>query len=221
MKEPKCAQCPQKYCYQGITDETKLPDFCPMIYFKSLIQSTSKKYKDQKIQDFFVKSAITEREAYDGHAARNLGKSIPVRPRIREISEFAKKIEATKVGLAFCIGLAEEAKRSTDILESHGLNVCSAVCSCGAVDKTELGVPAEQKIRNPEVFEAACNPILQAEMLNRLQTDFNIIVGLCIGHDMLFTKHSQALVTTLIVKDRLTGHNPVITLYSRYHRDLV
>ncbi|MBD3412959.1 MAG: DUF1847 domain-containing protein [Candidatus Aminicenantes bacterium] len=221
MKEPKCAQCPQKYCYQGITDENKLPDFCPMIHFKSLIQSVSEKYKDQKIHDFFVKSAVTEREAYDEHAARELGKSIPVRPRIREISEFAKKIKAAKVGMAFCIGLEEEAKRASAILESRGLKVCSAVCSCGAVDKTELGVPAEQKIRSPEHFEASCNPILQAEILNRLQTDFNIIVGLCIGHDMLFTKFCRAPVTTLVVKDRFTGHNPAITLYSRYHRDLV
>ncbi len=221
MKEPKCAKCPQKYCNQGITDEKELPDFCPMIHFKSLIKSTSEQYRDKNIKDFFYKSAITEKEAYDEYAARSLGKSIPVRPRIREISEFAKKIGAKKLGMAFCIGLAEEAKRASAILESHGLNVCSAVCSCGAVDKTELGVPAEKKIRNPELFEASCNPLLQAEIFNTLDTDFNIIVGLCIGHDMLFTKHSRAPVTTLIVKDRFTGHNPVITLYSRYHRDLV
>jgi len=59
------------------------------------------------------------------------------------------------------------------------------------------------------VFEAACNPILQAEMLNRAGAQVNIIVGLCIGHDMLFTKNSKAPVTILIVKDRLLGHNPI------------
>jgi len=126
MKEPKCAKCHQKYCNQGITDERELPDFCPMINFKALIKSTSEKYRDKKIKDFFYKSAITEKEAYDEHAARSLGKSIPVRPRIREISEFAKKIGAQKLGMAFCIGLAEEAKRASAILESHGLDICSA-----------------------------------------------------------------------------------------------
>ena len=30
---------------------------------------------------------------------------------------------------------------------------------------------------------------------------------------MLFTKYSQAPVTTLVVKDRVTGHNPVSVLY--------
>ncbi len=59
------------------------------------------------------------------------------------------------------------------------------------------------------MFEAACNPILQAEMLNRAGAQVNIIVGLCVGHDMLFTKNSNALVTTFIVKDRLLDHNPI------------
>lgn len=48
-------------------------------------------------------------------------------------------------------------------------------------------------------------------VLNDLQTDLNIIVGLCIGHDILFTKYSEAPVTTFIVKDRVTGHNPAIS----------
>jgi uncharacterized metal-binding protein len=95
------------------------------------------------------------------------------------------------------------------------------MCSCGAIDKTEVGLPEEYKIRSPENFEASCNPLMQAELLNRAKTIFNVLVGLCVGHDMLFSKYSEAPVTTLIVKDRLTGHNPVITLYSRYHRDIV
>jgi len=38
---------------------------------------------------------------------------------------------------------------------------------------------------------------------------------------MLFTMNSQAPVTTLIVKDRFTGHNPVISLYTKYHKNIV
>ena len=40
-------------------------------------------------------------------------------------------------------------------------------------------------------------------------------LGLCVGHDMLFNKHSKAPVTTLVVKDRVTGHNPVAVLYGQ------
>ena len=125
------------------------------------------------------------------------------------------------VGMAFCVGLSDEAYRATEILESHGLIVHSVCCSCGAIDKVRLGVPKQYKITNQEKFEAACNPIVQAEVLNRSETGFNIIVGLCVGHDMLFTMNSKAPVTTLIAKDRVTGHNPVVSLYSQYHKGLV
>jgi uncharacterized metal-binding protein len=39
-------------------------------------------------------------------------------------------------------------------------------------------------------------------------------MGLCVGHDSLFSRHSEAPVTTLVVKDRVLGHNPVAALYT-------
>lgn len=221
MIDPKCAQCKAIYCHGGITDEEKLPSFCPMKNFKSLIQETNQKYRETDIKGFFQNSALVEKEAYEEKAARELGKIIPVRPRIKEIVVFAKKIEANKLGMAFCSGLSDEASRAQKILETHNLEIASVICSCGAVDKEELGIPAEYKIRDPKKFEAACNPLLQAALLNKAGTSFNILIGLCVGHDMLFTKHSHAPVTTLIVKDRFTGHNPLISLYTRYHRNIV
>jgi uncharacterized metal-binding protein len=175
---------------------------------------------DPETFNFFLSSAITEKECYDSEAASQ-GKIRPLRPRIREIAAFAEKIGAKKIGLAFCNGLSDEAARAAAILEKHGLDVVSVICSCGAIDKTELNIPPEHKIYGSDRFEAACNPILQAELLNKAGTAFNVLVGLCIGHDMLFTQWSKAPVTTLIVKDRLTGHNPVIALYTRYHKDIV
>jgi uncharacterized metal-binding protein len=61
-----------------------------------------------------------------------------------------------------------------------------------------------------------------AKLLNRAETDMNVIVGLCVGHDMLFSKYSEAPVTTMVVKDRVTGHNPVSVLYGQnfYHKRL-
>ena len=84
----------------------------------------------------------------------------------------------------------------------------------GNIDKLELGLTEEEKVR-PGTFEPACNPIAQAHICNRIGTDMNIIVGLCVGHDMLFAKHSVAPVTTLVVKDRVTGHNPVAVLHGQ------
>lgn len=220
MTDPKCALCKPKYCYEGITEGKKLPDFCPMRNFKDHIQNIKQKYEAEETKNFFVNAALIEKEAYDEKAARGQGKIIPVRPRIREVAEFAKKIGAKKIGMAFCSGLADEASRAHAILEGHDLEVVSVICSCGGIDKEEMGLPAEYKIRPPENFEATCNPILQAELLNRAGTAFNVLVGLCVGHDMLFTRYSEAPVSTLIVKDRFTGHNPVVSLYTRYHRNI-
>ena len=58
-----------------------------------------------------------------------------------------------------------------------------------------------------------CNPIAQAKLLNEEKTDFNIVLGLCVGHDTLFFKSSEAPVTVLAVKDRALAHNPLGALY--------
>ena len=52
-----------------------------------------------------------------------------------------------------------------------------------------------------------------AHVLNRAETQFNICLGLCVGHDSLFYRYSQAPVTTLVAKDRATGNNPVAAIY--------
>ena len=52
-----------------------------------------------------------------------------------------------------------------------------------------------------------------SQLLNQAQTQFNICLGLCVGHDSLFCKYSRALVTTLVAKDRATGNNPAAAIY--------
>ncbi len=220
MFQLRCAKCRRRHCQSEVTDRTLLPSFCPIKESPELVKKVSRTYRHERISNFYVKAALTEKGCYDESEALE-GRTLPLRPRIREIAEFAKNIGAKRIGLAFCNGLAEEASRISAILEKHGLEVESVVCCCGAVDKTEHGVPAEYKVKGKDAFEASCNPLLQAELLNRAGTAFNVLVGLCVGHDMLFTSNSKAPVTTLVVKDRYTGHNPVISLYTRYHKDIV
>ena len=59
-----------------------------------------------------------------------------------------------------------------------------------------------------------CNPIGQAMIMNEAKTQFNVVLGLCVGHDSLFFKYSEALCTVLAVKDRLLGHNPLAAIYT-------
>lgn len=218
--DPKCAKCPGAYCRSGPIEKLNkdvLPDYCPMRISAETIKKSITRYQDDSVKEIYIPATITEREAYQ--VVR--GVRMAVRPRVKELIEFAKLLGIKKIGIAFCAGLQEEAAKLTNFLEAQGFMVASALCKCGGVDKTMLGVAKQYKIRDPEKFEAACNPVLQAELLNKAGTEINVIVGLCIGHDMLFTRNSKAPVTTLIVKDRLLGHNPVIGLYSSYHREII
>ena len=133
--------------------------------------------------------------------------------RVEEIVHFAKAMDYKKIGIANCIGLMKEAQLFAKILQSAGLIPCGTACKVGRVDKPEIGIPEENKIR-PGCFESMCNPILQAKLLNEEKTDFNVIIGLCVGHDSLFIKYAEAPITTLITKDRVMAHNPVGALYT-------
>ncbi len=83
----------------------------------------------------------------------------------------------------------------------------------GSIPKEALGLDDTEKIR-PGQFEALCNPIAQAKLLAAAGTELNVLVGLCVGHDSLFFRYSEAPVTVLVAKDRVTGHNPAAALYT-------
>jgi len=134
--------------------------------------------------------------------------------RVEDTIALAKLMRWQKIGIATCIGLLAETESLAAILTAQGLEPLTVCCKAGSIDKNSLGIAEEDKVR-PGTFEPACNPIAQAELCNRAATDMNIIVGLCVGHDMLFNKHSKAPVTTLICKDRVLGHNPVAALYGQ------
>jgi uncharacterized metal-binding protein len=134
--------------------------------------------------------------------------------RVEDTIAFARLMGYRRVGIATCIGLLEESRRLEQILRAQGLEPVSVCCKVGSVDKGALAISDAEKVR-PGTFEPACNPVAQAEILNAVGTDLNVVVGLCVGHDALFGRHSKAPVTTLVVKDRVTGHNPVSVLYGQ------
>jgi uncharacterized metal-binding protein len=133
---------------------------------------------------------------------------------------FAKRMGYHKLGLAFCIGLKREASTIARIMARRGFEVVGACCKVGGMPKEEMGLREEEKL-HPFHFEACCNPIAQAKILNGEGTDLNVLVGLCVGHDTLFMRFSLAPVTCLIAKDRVLGHNPAAAVYTSesYYRE--
>ncbi len=141
--------------------------------------------------------------------------------RIQEIMDFARRIGASKLGVAHCIGLMQEAKTACEIFANSGFEVSAVCCKVGSISKEKLGLEEKEKVR-PGRFEPLCNPVAQAELLATAGTQLNVVIGLCVGHDSLFFMHSRAPATVLVVKDRVLAHNPVAALYTShsYYRRL-
>ncbi len=193
------------------------PSFCPTVNRTEAVEASLDDYRDEQTAEFARQSIIQEGSGYADRDSRPYG----VKTRIQEIVEFAERMNYRRLGLAFCTGLHKEAAVFSELLEKQGFDVASVVCKVGCVPKENLGIKDEEKVA-VGTFETTCNPLAQAEILNEENAQFNIILGLCVGHDSLFIKGSKAPVTVLAVKDRVTGHNPLAALYTldSYYRRL-
>jgi uncharacterized metal-binding protein len=140
--------------------------------------------------------------------------------RIEEIMDFARRSGFSRLGIAHCIGLQREAAVVRRVFLANGFRVEAVACKAGAIPKEAIGLSDDDKV-SPGRFESMCNPIGQARYLASAGSELNVLMGLCVGHDSLFFRHSQAPVTVLAVKDRVLGHNPLAAVYQAdgYYRD--
>lgn len=199
-QDPSCSECGLLNCYR---QDKKFPDFCLTEALNpDDIADTVETYRGDGVDAKLFHAAAEVEGLYYGKLTR-----------VEETLAFAKRIGATRVGIATCVGLIEETRVFSRFLRQAEIEVHTVLCKVGSVDKTEAGIAEELKVK-PGQMEACCNPVLQARMLNSLHTGLNVIIGLCVGHDSLFIRHSEAPVTTLIVKDRVLGHNPAVALYT-------
>lgn len=215
-KDPKCAVCGinilEKACF---VESGRGPDSCPTLAFPDLIDEARKEYEKPDVREFARLASVQEGECYMDRDRQPFVIHCN-KTRIQEICEFAQKINARKLGLVFCLGLVQEARIAHEIFSAQGFNVASVLCKVGRVSKeASLGIKDEEKILMG-IDETACNPIIQAKVLNRIGTDLNVLLGLCVGHDSLFFKYAEAYTTVLAVKDRVTGHNPLAALYTSH-----
>lgn len=193
---PTCVDCGTQNCkFKNRT----YPEFCLTTHLEdSNMEWALERYEEGRNKEIMIASAEVE---YEGYCQWT---------RVQEIMEFARKINARKIGIANCIGLINEARIFARILRANGFEVYSVICKVAGKPKSSVGIPAVCE----NIGAAMCNPILQARLLNNAQTDLNVVIGLCVGHDSLFYKYSDAYVTTLVTKDRVTGNNPAAALYT-------
>lgn len=206
---PTCVLCGVKAC-AAEPDAKKPPTFCPMPVEAELFEEVERAYLEREdLRRLALESARTEAAGY----CRST--------RVEEIMDFARRIGASKLGIAHCIGLMQEAKAARDIFVAGGFEVFTVCCKAGSIAKEKIGLTDAEKVR-PAQYEALCSPVGQAALLAKVGTQLNVVIGLCVGHDSLFFMHSQAPATVLVAKDRVLGHNPVAALYTShsYYRRL-
>ena len=205
--DPKCHQCDSiRNCVIGRPNKKK--EDCPM----KISPEIQKEALDLYQNDDFVKKST-------GVASIVEAKGYIKWPRLKDTIEYAKGMDYNKLGLAFCVGLHSEAEEIADILSKYGFEIVSVCCKTGSVPKTKVGVPEEFTMiakTGYGIGRITCNPAAQALLLNKAETDLNIIIGLCVGHDITFTHLSKAPVTTLVAKDRSSPHNPTSCLFTHY-----
>ncbi|GEM_PF-186798 len=197
-----CADCRVKACFNNETG--KYPPFClTTAVDKELLQSAKDIYLNDEIdKNLALTAAYVEGNFYGKYT------------RVQETIEFIKQYGAKKVGIATCVGLLNETGIFAKLLRKHGIEYYAVGCKIGAIEKSEIGIPPENTLTKGEKYESMCNPIMQAKVLNAQKTDLNVVIGLCVGHDALFMRYAEAPSTILIVKDRVTGHNPAVPLYT-------
>jgi uncharacterized metal-binding protein len=205
-----CAKCSTVVCMAGRGD--KAPSNCPSTLRPDVIERATERCLSPEFVTFAREASRQEGAGYM-RLAHAPSVPSPIKSRLEEIMEFSERMGYERLGVAFCVGAKSEAEMLVSVLEGRGFEVVSVCCKCGMVPKEELGIEQNEHIHPENDFEAMCHPIAQAQILNDARTDFNVVLCLCVGHDSLFLKHSEAPCTVLAAKDRLLGHNPLAALY--------
>ena len=203
-----CAKCTKVVCPGA--EYLNGPENCPTKLRGEVISAALEHYREPGLSEFARVASVVEGSAYTRVPWAT--SPTPLTTRLEEVIRFALRMGYKRLGVAFCAGLANEAEVLIPLLENAGFEVVSVCCKTGGIAKEQIGIKDWEKV-NPGRYESMCNPIAQAEILNNEGCEFNIMMGLCVGHDSLFLKHAKALTTVFAVKDRLLGHNPLAALY--------
>jgi uncharacterized metal-binding protein len=179
-----CTQCTPKICRSSSS--------CGAERFERDQMKTS--YGEERNQQIVHSAAAL----VDDGRAGNLS-------RLQEIIEFVKLMHYEKIGLAYCYGMEQDAKILRNIFRQEGLRLITVSCTVG-------GVPERDVHSSSDNLHVSCNPIGQAQQLNEEGAEFVILMGICLGHDILLQRNLAADFTTFVVKDRVHHNSPLDAL---------
>ncbi len=178
-----CTTCNDKVCRKSQTS-------CEREIFKKT--EIIDQYQGQHTSQI-VKAAA---ELVDGGRAGTLS-------RMEEIIEYAKLMKYQKIGIAYCYGMEQYAKAIETLLTDEWFDVSAVSCSVGGLMQSEVN-------DSSCIHKISCNPLGQAAQLNTEEVDLTLVVGICLGHDILLNRTLNMDFTTLVVKDRKNNHAPLL-----------
>jgi len=178
-----CTTCSDKVCRKNQTS-------CEREVFEKT--EVIGQYQEQNTSEI-VKAAA---ELVDAGRAGTLS-------RMEEIIEYAKLMKYQKIGIAYCYGMEQYAKAIETLLTDEWFDVSAVSCSVGGLKQSEVN-------DSSCIYKVSCNPLGQAEQLNAEEIDLTLVVGICLGHDILLNRNLKMDFTTLVVKDRKNNHAPLL-----------
>ena len=136
--------------------------------------------------------------------------------RLSELIYFCLEMQYKRLGIAYCVDLEEPTEILVRLLRRF-FTVYPVCCRVGGV--TQMS-PLHSDLKQHQKYgieDTCCNPWGQAQILNQLGTDINVMVGLCMGADCVFMQGSLAPATGLFIKDKSLANNPIGAIYSEYY----
>ena len=179
-----CVQCRSKQC--------RTAEACEVGSFET--EHIAERYRTEDAQRIVQSAAAL---VDDGRAG--------TLSRLDELVEFIGRQNYKKVGLANCYGMETDAQRMKQYFRERGIVLRTVSCTVGGMPQSTVNA----KSSDPHV---SCNPLGQAAQLNAERTDLVILMGICLGHDILLQRSLSCDVTTFVVKDRLHQHRPLDAL---------
>lgn len=198
-----CSFCNGEPCRHGNFE--RMPKNCPTLTSSEIVEDAIEEYRNDPASKQLCDTIWRSYLPY----TRKQG-------RVEALVGFCHDLGIRKIGIATCVAFLECAQILEEILEAQGFQTITVCCQAGAVDSRVLGYDPASLGRQRERF-TLCNPIAQAEILNEGQTEINIMLGLCLGHDMIFTRYAQAPTTVMAIKDYVYDHKPSTALLTRRH----
>lgn len=136
--------------------------------------------------------------------------------RLSELIYFCLEMQYKRLGIAYCVDLEEPTEILVRLLRRF-FTVYPICCRVGGFTQTNPLQSESQSDKKCDNQDICCNPWGQAQILNRLGTDLNVMVGLCMGADCVFMQGSSAPATGLFIKDKSLANNPIGAIYSEYY----